>query len=72
MVRDGRSGLLVDGHEPRDWAAAMRRVLEDGDLRSRLAVGRGRAGSEFSWDHTAQHTLEVYRRARSSLLDAVS
>ena len=27
VVRDGRSGLLVDTHEPRDWAAAVRRVL---------------------------------------------
>ena len=26
VVRDGHSGLLVEGHEARDWAAALRRV----------------------------------------------
>ena len=72
VIRDGRSGLLVDGHEPRDWAAAMRRVVEDDDLRSRLAAGAIDQARMFSWERTAQHTLDVYRRARSSLLDAVS
>jgi D-inositol-3-phosphate glycosyltransferase len=72
VIRDGRSGLLVDGHEPRDWAAAMRRVVEDDGLRSRLAAGAVDQARMFSWERTAQHTLDVYRRARSSLLDAVS
>ena len=72
VIRDGRSGLLVDGHEPRDWAAAMRRVMEDDGLRSRLAVGAVEQARMFSWERTAQHTLDVYRRARSSLLDTVS
>jgi D-inositol-3-phosphate glycosyltransferase len=72
VIRDGRSGLLVDGHEPRDWANAMRRVMEDDGLRSRLQVGAVEQARLFSWERTAQRTLEVYRRARSSPLDAVS
>ncbi len=72
VIRDGRSGLLVDGHEPRDWANEMRRVLEDDALRSRLQAGAVEQARLFSWERTAQSTLEVYRRARSSLLDAVS
>jgi D-inositol-3-phosphate glycosyltransferase len=72
VIRDGRSGLLVDGHEPRDWANAMRRVLEDDALRSRLQAGAVEQARLFSWERTAQSTLEVYHRARSSLLDAVS
>jgi D-inositol-3-phosphate glycosyltransferase len=71
VIRDGHSGLLVDGHEPRDWAAAMRRVLEDDALRTRLQTGAVEQARSFSWERTAQSTLEVYRRARSSLLDAV-
>ena len=72
VIRDGRSGLLVDGHEPRDWANAMRRVMEDDALRSRLQAGAVEQARLFSWERTAQRTLEVYRRARSSPLDAVS
>jgi D-inositol-3-phosphate glycosyltransferase len=72
VIRDGQSGLLVDGHEPQEWANAMRRVLEDDALRSRLQTGAVEQARLFSWERTAQSTLEVYRRARASLLDAVS
>ena len=72
VIRDGRSGLLVDGHEPRDWANAMRRVLDDDALRSRLEAGAVEQARLFSWERTAQRTLDVYRRARTSLLDAAS
>ena len=72
VIRDGHSGLLVDGHEPRDWARAMRRVFEDDALRARLQAGAVEQAGQFSWERTAQSTLEVYRRARASLLDAVS
>ena len=72
VIRDGHSGLLVDSHEPRDWARAMRRVFEDDALRSRLQAGAVEQAGQFSWERTAQRTLGVYRRARASLLDAVS
>jgi D-inositol-3-phosphate glycosyltransferase len=50
----------------------MRRVLEDDALRSRLGAGAVGQARLFSWERTAQRTLDVYRRARSSLLDAAS
>ena len=61
VVRDGHSGLLVDGHEPRDWAAALRRVVEDDALRPRLEAGALEQARQFSWERTAERTLEVYR-----------
>jgi len=67
VVRDGHSGLLVDGHDPRDWAAALTRVLDDGDLRARLEAGALRQARLFSWDATADRTLEVYERAAAAL-----
>jgi D-inositol-3-phosphate glycosyltransferase len=72
VIRDGHSGLLVDGHEPRDWANAVRRVFDDDALRARLEAGAVEQARLFSWERTAQRTLDVYRRARSSLLDAAS
>ena len=63
VVRDERSGLLVDGHDPRDWAAALTRVLDDRDLRARLEAGALEQARLFSWDATADRTLDVYERA---------
>ena len=67
VVRDGVSGLLVEGHAPRDWAAALRRLVTDDGLRARLSAGAVKHAREFSWDRTAERTLEVYRRAESAL-----
>ena len=63
VVRDGESGLLVPGHAPRDWAAAMRRVIEDDAWHARLREGALAQAREFSWDHTAERTLAAYRQA---------
>lgn len=66
-VHDGRSGLLVEGHGPAQWADALARVAGDPVLRSRLAAGAERHAREFSWEATARHTLEVYERAREKV-----
>ncbi|HLT59775.1 MAG TPA: glycosyltransferase, partial [Microlunatus sp.] len=62
-VVDGRTGLLVSGHEPSDWAKALGTVLDDHDLATRL----GRAGIEhargFSWDRSAEAILTACRNA---------
>src|SRR5450759_97887 len=39
-VCDGASGLLVAGHDPADYAAAIRRLLDEPGLHARLAAGR--------------------------------
>jgi D-inositol-3-phosphate glycosyltransferase len=62
-VRDGMSGLLVDGHDPADYARAMERILADPDMRARLSRGALRQASDFGWEQTADRTLEVYRAA---------
>ena len=68
VVRDGLSGLLVDGHEPRDWADALRRLVEDDPaLRARLEAGALEQARQFSWERTADQTLEVYDRARADM-----
>ncbi len=64
-VRDGRSGLLVPGHSAEDWADALHRVVTDDALRTRLEHGALEQARLFSWDATAEATLEVYERARA-------
>jgi glycosyltransferase involved in cell wall biosynthesis len=66
LVVDGETGYLVP---PRDVAAlrdALRRLLDDSDLRRRLGeAGRERAGRHFSWDTVTAATLAVYEEALS-------
>ncbi|MBM0126000.1 D-inositol-3-phosphate glycosyltransferase [Pimelobacter simplex] len=71
VVRDGRSGLLVDTHEPHDWALALERVVADPAYRDRLAGGALDQARQFSWEATAAHTVEVYERAHALLRQEV-
>lgn len=72
VVRDGVSGLLVDTHEPGDWAEALRRIVVDDSLRARLAAGAVEQASRFAWERTAELTLQSYERARSTMRMEVS
>jgi D-inositol-3-phosphate glycosyltransferase len=62
-VADGSSGLLVPGHDPADYAAAIERLV--GVPRRRHALARAaRAHAEgFSWQRTAEGLLATYRDA---------
>ncbi len=71
VVRDERSGLLVPGHRTDEWATALHRLLADRDLRDRLGAGALEQARLFSWEATAEATLEVYDRARSAVPEPV-
>ncbi|HEV7963887.1 MAG TPA: D-inositol-3-phosphate glycosyltransferase [Actinoplanes sp.] len=62
-VQDGVSGVLVDGHDPQDWARVLGKLLLAPNLRLRLSVGAVRHAANFSWDRTADGLLRVYREA---------
>lgn len=62
-VADGTSGLLVDGHRPADYAAAIRRVLLTPRLADRLGAGAVDHAARFSWNATAAGVLDIYREA---------
>jgi D-inositol-3-phosphate glycosyltransferase len=66
-----QNGLLLDSHDPRDWAAAVRRVLLDDALRARLSEGARAGAARFSWEDTAERTLHIYERARAALREPV-
>lgn len=59
-VAGGRSGLLIDGHDPDDYAAALHRLLTDQVLHRRLADGAVRHAAGFDWSATAEAVLDVY------------
>jgi D-inositol-3-phosphate glycosyltransferase len=64
-VADGYSGILVDGHNPQDYADALARLIDEPQRRSLLAQGAVRHAAEFGWDATARATLGVYQDALS-------
>lgn len=59
-VADGISGSLVDGHDPRAWAAVIARLLADPARRVALSFGAITHASNFGWESTARRTLDVY------------
>ena len=66
-VRDGRSGYLVEGHDPADYAAVMRRIVDAPALRDQLSRGALDQAHRFTWDQTAERTIEVYRAAEHAM-----
>jgi D-inositol-3-phosphate glycosyltransferase len=62
-VRDGVSGLLVDGHDPGDWAEALGRLVDHPQRRAELAAGALRHAAGFGWSATAAALLDVYAAA---------
>jgi D-inositol-3-phosphate glycosyltransferase len=63
-VRDGVSGVLVEGRDPADYAAAIRSVLA---RRPFLAAGARRHAARFSWDRTAETLVEAYTAAATEM-----
>jgi D-inositol-3-phosphate glycosyltransferase len=67
VVRDGVSGLLVEGHRPEDYADALERILLQPAYRDQLSQGAIERAGLFGWDRTAEQTLEIYRMAASAM-----
>jgi D-inositol-3-phosphate glycosyltransferase len=70
VVDDGVSGVLVPDHEPETWALALKSLLDDDELRARLAAGARESGTRFGWDRAADEMLDVYERARKHHAEA--
>jgi D-inositol-3-phosphate glycosyltransferase len=63
-VDDRVSGVLVDGHDPAEYAAAIRAVLARRQL---LSVAARRHAGRFSWDRTADALVAAYASASEEL-----
>jgi D-inositol-3-phosphate glycosyltransferase len=64
-VSDGVSGVLIDGHDPADWARVLGDLLRSPRHRAELARGAAAHAARFSWNATANGLLAVYRDAMS-------
>ncbi len=57
----GDAALLVNPRDAEDIARALTRVLDDAALRDELRAKSLARAAQFSWEHTARETLDVYR-----------
>lgn len=62
-VCDGRTGFLVQGHDPADWAAVLEQLYDDPVTRVDLGRAASMYAQRFGWDQTAEGTRAAYRRA---------
>jgi D-inositol-3-phosphate glycosyltransferase len=58
LVDHGRTGYLVEGRDPADYAAGVARILDDPEL----AAGMALAAAERSWSYTWSATAARLRR----------
>ncbi len=65
-VRDGVSGVLVDGHDPSVWASVLRDLVVSPRWLASLSRGAVAHASGFGWPATADRLIEVYTGAMAS------
>jgi glycosyltransferase involved in cell wall biosynthesis len=66
IVADGTTGVLVPVRDATALAAATLRLLDDDDLRLRLARAAHAAAQRYTWEATARERLAVYARLLSA------
>ncbi len=59
----GEAALLIDPHRTEELVASLKRLIEDCELRAKLAdLGRERAKS-YTWERAVRSSYAVYREA---------
>ena len=66
-VRDGFSGVLVDGHDPEAWARVLAGLASSPPRLAELSRGAVAHASGFGWPATADRLVEVYTGAMASM-----
>jgi D-inositol-3-phosphate glycosyltransferase len=62
-VRDGFSGILVDGHDPVRYARVLEGLLASPGRLAELSRGALAHASAFGWPATADRLVDVYTGA---------
>jgi D-inositol-3-phosphate glycosyltransferase len=65
----GAGGTLVGSHEPADFAAAIAPFLLDPAVRAAAGAAARETALGFSWDVTADQTVDVYQAVRAAELE---
>jgi D-inositol-3-phosphate glycosyltransferase len=60
VVRDGVTGFLVDGSDPRDYADRIARLIDDTELARELGMRGQLLAQRFSWTRTADRLADLF------------
>ena len=71
-VRHGRSGILVEGHNPAAYARVLSGLLRSPGRLAELSRGALEHASAFGWPATADRLIEVYCEAMSVYTGSVT
>ena len=64
IVRDGETGILIPTGDPEALAAALARILDDGELAARMSEAALRIGqAEYTWAANARRMTGIYEEA---------
>ena len=63
VVSHGTSGVLVDGHDPGEWARVIKRLIAAPARLQALSAGAWRHASAFGWSATVDQLARVYTGA---------
>ena len=69
-VDNGKSGLLVEGHEPEVWADALGELLIDDERRIEMSEYAPIHASRFSWEKAAESLRAIYAELPKSVRNA--
>lgn len=64
LVREGVNGLLIKQEDAHDLARALRALVSDADMRSRMGEESRTLAESMSWENVAQQYVEVYRHVK--------
>jgi D-inositol-3-phosphate glycosyltransferase len=70
-VRDGYSGVLVDSHDPGQYARVVRDLVASPPTLARLRHGARQHASRFSWSVTVDSLLQLYTAVTTEAAEPV-
>jgi D-inositol-3-phosphate glycosyltransferase len=70
VVQDGRTGFLVDGHDPADHAERLLQLLRVPALATEIGACAAHEALRFTWHATAHELLGVYDEVRATIPSA--
>jgi len=60
LVDDGRTGFLIDGREPADFARAAAKILDDSVLARAMGAAAVRRARDYTWGFAAARLRRLY------------
>jgi D-inositol-3-phosphate glycosyltransferase len=60
LIEDGRTGRLIDGRNPTDYARAVAEILGDRSMRARMSAAAVERARWYTWSFAAARLRRLY------------